>query len=254
MSGELINVVNVYAQNDAVERRGLWVDLLEVKMSMDGLWLFLGDFNDVWVPEERINSEFIALNANFFNQFIADAELLKYQMGGRKFTYHSDNGIKCSKLDRALVCINFMTKWPMASLLALSNEVSDHCPILLTTMSVDFGPKPTRVFNSWLEIPGLMDYEDQICSEFTFTGRADLGLATKLKWLKLHMKKRVANYKVANEGVYAEKLMKLEALDFEAENRSLLPHELELRADCKAFIFEADKAKLMDLRQKSRVR
>ncbi|XP_022017530.1 uncharacterized protein LOC110917248 [Helianthus annuus] len=197
VSGELrnrgvdINVVNVYAFNDPLDRRLLWRDLLDVKSSRSGLWVFVGDFNDVRHPAERLNSEFVALNATYFNQFIHLAGLLEYQMGGKKFTFHSDNGLHKSKLDRYLVCHNFMNEWPEASVVALSNVVSDHCPILLSVVSTDFGPVPCRLFNSWLEVPGVMDLVENLCTEFRFNGPADLGLATKLKWVKFKIKRWV---------------------------------------------------------------
>ncbi|XP_021991885.1 uncharacterized protein LOC110888680 [Helianthus annuus] len=86
-SGDLIAVVNVYAQNDPGDRRILWADLIQLKNTFSGMWVFLGDFNDVRWQEERLNSEFVALNAQHFNQFIAEADLVEYQMGGRQYTY-----------------------------------------------------------------------------------------------------------------------------------------------------------------------
>uniref|UniRef100_A0A251TXQ6 Putative RNA-directed DNA polymerase, eukaryota, Reverse transcriptase zinc-binding domain protein n=1 Tax=Helianthus annuus TaxID=4232 RepID=A0A251TXQ6_HELAN len=179
---------------------------------------------------------------------------MEYQMGGRKYTYHSDNGMKMSKIDRFLVCRNFMNTWPEAFLVALANAVSDHCPLLLTTIPNDFGPIPARIFNSWLELPGLMEYVEQICSGFAFDGPADLRLSIKLKWLKFKIKDWVKNFKATRDGLYVDKVAQLEKLEEIAEERSLMPHELETRAKLKSFISEVDRLKFMDLQQKSRVR
>ncbi|KAM0001698.1 putative RNA-directed DNA polymerase [Helianthus debilis subsp. tardiflorus] len=253
-SGELVNVVNVYAQNDPVARRSLWAELLGLRRSMPGMWIMAGDFNDVRLPDERLGSEFVALNADHFNNFIDSADLLEYQMSGRRFTYISDNGTKLSKLDRYLVCRGFMNNWAGASLVALSNYISDHCPILLSTTPIDYGPIPTRIFNSWLEMPGLMDYVDNSFATFRFNGRADLGLATKLKWAKFRIKDWVLQFKKTKDGEYKEKLDQLEALELLAETRSLSMSEIEARTECKRNIMEMDKLKLMDIKQKSRVR
>ncbi|XP_022008143.1 uncharacterized protein LOC110907471 [Helianthus annuus] len=183
-TGEIINVVNVYAYNAPGARRVLWAELTHLRRSVQGMWVFGGDFNDVREPAERWNSEFVALNAAYFNEFIEEAELVEYHMGGRKFTFHADNGMHKSKLDRFLVCTSFRDKWPSASVVALSNVVSDHCPILMTTVPIDFGPIPCRIFNSWLEIPGILDFIEQAMASFRFDGPADLHLATKLKWIK----------------------------------------------------------------------
>ncbi|XP_021999376.1 uncharacterized protein LOC110896220 [Helianthus annuus] len=116
-TGELINIVNVYAYNDPVERRALWEELLLLKKSLEGMWVFGGDFNDVRDPSERFNSDFVALNAEWFNWFIERADLVEYHMGGRKFTYHSDNGVHKSKLDRYLVCREFQANGRLLQLL-----------------------------------------------------------------------------------------------------------------------------------------
>ncbi|KAJ0445231.1 putative RNA-directed DNA polymerase [Helianthus annuus] len=219
MSGELINFVNVHAQNDSGDRRLLWRELIQLKSSL---------------PDE--------------------AELLEYQMGGRRFTYHSDSGKKLSKLDRFLVSREFMNKWPFASVVALSNTVSDHCPILLSTVQTDFGPIPCRLFNSWLDLPGAMEYVEELFPTFSFDGPSDLALATKLKWVKRRLKEWVNTYKFANGGLYVSKMERLDTLEVIAESRPLSNEELEERVECKSFIVEADRIKLMDLKQKSRVR
>ncbi|XP_021990645.1 uncharacterized protein LOC110887046 [Helianthus annuus] len=115
-----------------------------------GMWVFLGDFNDVRRPEKRLNSEFVSLNAHYFNNFIEEADFQEYQMGGRQYTYRSDNGKKLSKLDRFLI--------------------------------------PCRIFNSWFEIPGATEYVQQLMESFHFEGPADLALDVKLKWAKKRLK------------------------------------------------------------------
>ncbi|XP_021980206.1 uncharacterized protein LOC110876343 [Helianthus annuus] len=215
-TGEILNIVNVYAYNDPVERRALWEELVILKRALEGMWIFGGDFNDVREPGERLNSEYVVANADRFNRFIESADLVEYQMGGRKFTYHSDNGLHKSKLDRFLVCREFREKWPTASVVALSNKVSDHCPILLCLTSPNFGPIPTRIFNSWLDLPGIMDFTRQSLNSFWFEGPADLGLAVKLKWIKFRLKERVTLIKAEKEAVYKEKLEVLEALELQA--------------------------------------
>ncbi|MFS8000275.1 putative Endonuclease/exonuclease/phosphatase superfamily [Helianthus anomalus] len=125
-----------------------------VPVGVQGLWVLMGDFNDVRDVSERMNSEFVASNAEAFNQFILSAGLVEYNMGGGNFTYISDNGRKLSKLDRFLVCLGFREKWPNANVVALAREVSDHRPIILSTVQSDFGHIPFRFFNSWFDYNG----------------------------------------------------------------------------------------------------
>ncbi|XP_021990972.1 uncharacterized protein LOC110887706 [Helianthus annuus] len=214
----------------------------------------MGDFNDIRYMSERMNSEFVALNAYHFNRFIDTTDLVEYNMGGRHFTYHSDNGIKLSKLDRFLVCRGFMNLWSTTLMVALSNVFSDHYPIFLPTVPKDFGPKPTRSFNSLLDIPWCLEYVDQLGAWFRFNGPTDLALGTKLECVKFQVKYWVASYKANQDGMYGSKLDRLDAFEVEAEARNLLPHDLEERAECRGFIMEAYKLKLMDMKQKSRVK
>ncbi|XP_071740791.1 uncharacterized protein [Rutidosis leptorrhynchoides] len=72
-------------------------------------------------------------------------------MGGKRFTRMCDNGVKFSKLDRFLIFENFNQMWEELSVLALERKLLDHCPIVLRDRDIDFGPKPTKIFDEWLE-------------------------------------------------------------------------------------------------------
>ncbi|KAJ0535080.1 putative RNA-directed DNA polymerase [Helianthus annuus] len=244
--------MNVYAPNDAVSRRALWLEILDVRNSAQGLWVMMGDFNEVRDENERMNSEFIDSNAAAFNQFILSAGLVEYNMGGGNFTYMSDNGKKLSKLDRFLVCLGFREQWPNATVLALERGASDHRPIVLSTVQSDFGHTPFRFFNSWFEYNGFLDFVLQQCGEFSFSGPGDLALAIKLRWLKNKIKAWLKMEKARKEGIYSDKKSRLASIERLAEERLLLDGELAERADCRNYMAEFDRITQLDLRQKSR--
>ncbi|XP_022032794.1 uncharacterized protein LOC110933902 [Helianthus annuus] len=176
-SGFHVNIANVHAPNDAAGRRNFWNELLFYRRSLFGLRIFLGDFNLVRSIDERVNSDFLAQNALSFNSFIADADLFEYNMCGHKYTYMSSNGEKLSKLDRSLVCNDFMSNWPSAELTTLSRHLSDHCPLLLSIKNSDYGHIPFRFYDSWLQLPGFVDFVNSIANNFVFDGPADIALA-----------------------------------------------------------------------------
>ncbi|XP_022014025.1 uncharacterized protein LOC110913508 [Helianthus annuus] len=250
-SGCRINFMNV-APNEAVNRRAVWTEILGVKNSLQGLWVMMGDFNEVRNAGERMNSEFIEANADAFNQFILSAGLVEYNMGGGNFTYISDNGKKLSKLDRFLVCLGFREQWPNASVLALDRVASDHRPIVLSTVQTDFGHIPFRFFNSWFEYPGFVSYVLQMCDAFVFSGPEDLALAIKLRWLKNKIKSWLKVEKESREGIYGSKKRRLVSIELLAKQRMLLEEELAERAECINYVVEFDRIKQLDLRQKSR--
>lgn len=107
--------------------------LLHLKASLDGFWVFLGDFNVVRSMEEHAGSRFSESKAMVFNSFIAQAGLFECQLGGRRFTYFNKQGSKLSKLNRFLVCESFFNFWPNITVTALDQVISDHTPILMST-------------------------------------------------------------------------------------------------------------------------
>ncbi|KAM0071560.1 putative RNA-directed DNA polymerase [Helianthus debilis subsp. tardiflorus] len=252
--GIRINIVNVYAPNDASARKALWSVLISLRNSRQGLWVFAGDFNDVRSPDERKNSEFVAANAEAFNDFILSAALHEFDMGGAKFTYISDRGDKLSKLDRFLVCIGFVESWPGTVLTALDRRYSDHRPLLLSTTPNDFGHIPFRFYNSWLEKQGFMEFIFNKCNQFSFFGPGDLALATKLRWLKYRIKEWVSADKRRTKGMYSFHKSKVDFLESLAEVRDLNQAELDARMEHKQFLACFDEQKHMDERQKSRIR
>uniref|UniRef100_A0A251U4I0 Putative RNA-directed DNA polymerase, eukaryota, Reverse transcriptase zinc-binding domain protein n=1 Tax=Helianthus annuus TaxID=4232 RepID=A0A251U4I0_HELAN len=214
----------------------------------------MGDFNEVRSPVERFNSEFVASHAEAFNDFILSAALHELVMGGAKFTYMNDRGDKLSKLDRVLVCIGFLENWPTASVLALDRGYSDHRPLLLNMVPSDYGHIPFRLYNSWLDMHGFVEFVIERCSQFMFNGPADLALATKLRWLKNRIKEWVKVEKNRNDELYLSRKKRIEALEELAEERALNQVELDQRAEFKQYILEIDHGKMLDTRQKSRIR
>lgn len=59
-------VVNVYAPQSKTDKRQLYPDLLEPKKNMEGIWIFLGNFNVIRYADERINSRFVQKNGQGF--------------------------------------------------------------------------------------------------------------------------------------------------------------------------------------------
>lgn len=59
---------------------------------MPGIWVVRGDFNLVRSSSERLNSAFCVTSSNHFNDFILNAHLSEYNMGGGRFTYMSSDG------------------------------------------------------------------------------------------------------------------------------------------------------------------
>lgn len=145
----VVNIVNVYAPVNVYERERLWIELKSHILGSNGCWLLMGDFNEIRCRQERFSEVGCELGMTHFNSFISDSALFEFKLGGRRFTWMSEDGKSLSKLDWFLACEKFMDKWGNAVATVLPRRFSDHCPIILINEPVDFGPTPFRFFNSW---------------------------------------------------------------------------------------------------------
>ncbi|XP_021995414.1 uncharacterized protein LOC110892565 [Helianthus annuus] len=247
-------VVNVYAPTIQSNRRQLWDELLELKQSIHGRWILLGDFNEVRYPEDRFNSQFDAGGALCFNNFIMNAGLQEYNMGGKRFTYMSGDGRNLSKIDRVLVCGEFVMRWPDATLLALNRDVPDHCPLVLTTIGNNFGPTPFRIFHSWMEASGFDEAIKKGLNVVVESNFKDECMASKLKAIKEELKKWRISEKAKEEEQLAianENIQKLESV---AETRPLTDQEIGTWQGYKKMVKDWQIAKTKDLMQQSRIK
>jgi hypothetical protein len=150
-------VVNVYAKCNFRAKQQLWRDILMSKRGFgEGLWCVLGDFNSVRDNIERrgvgqlagggFSTEMVA-----FNSFITSLDLVDMPLVGRTFTWFHPNGVTMSRLDRLLISSSWADVWGVPTVWVLSRDVADHCPIVLKYSNSDWGPKPFRFNNFWLQ-------------------------------------------------------------------------------------------------------
>lgn len=120
------------------------------------------------------------------------------------------------------MCEEFLKYLPGASATVLPRYLSDHSPIILTTMQEDFGPKPFRLFNSWMIREGFKEVVTKAWSEFRGYGGADSFIAAKLRYLKKNIKKwKEADHTREASEIQAIK-KKMEEIDALAKTRDLL--------------------------------
>ncbi|GKA29034.1 putative RNA-directed DNA polymerase, partial [Tanacetum coccineum] len=123
--------------------------------------------------------------ANGFNDFISRVGLIDLPLGGRRFTRFDKNGKKASKLDRFLVTNNFFKSWDEASVAVLCRSYSDHCPLVLKVCNPNFGPKPFRIFDKWIENEELGAVLANSWASILCLISPDLVLKNKLKKLRV---------------------------------------------------------------------
>ncbi|KAK8640185.1 hypothetical protein V6N13_007944 [Hibiscus sabdariffa] len=68
-----------------------------------------------------------------------------------------------SRLDRFLISPEILSLWPNVVHEILSKSISDHNPIAINYHDIDWGPKPFRWFNHWLEDKKIVDIISNSC-------------------------------------------------------------------------------------------
>lgn len=121
----------------------------------DGECVLLGDFNEVCSVKKRHGTVFNANGAKAFNNFITMASLVDLPLEGYSFTWSHKSASKMSKLDRFLISEGLLTLFPSLSALCFDRHLSDHQPILLRELNVDYGPTPFCLFHSWFYKKGF---------------------------------------------------------------------------------------------------
>ncbi|GKC45799.1 hypothetical protein Tco_1063521, partial [Tanacetum coccineum] len=140
-----------------------------------------------------------------FNDFINNMRLIEAPMGGRKFTRVSDDGMKF--------------------IVALDRKLSDHCPIVIKDMELDFGPKPFRIFNIWMDEPDFFKVVEEAWGKEVRSYRPDCIFRDKLKNVKASLR----GWSKMRFGGHKEKVENLRNVamkwEQEAEKRTLTDSE-----------------------------
>ncbi|XP_021975537.1 uncharacterized protein LOC110870667 [Helianthus annuus] len=167
--GQKISFVNVYSPQKLVDKRAVWEVLKRLITNDDELWCVAGDFNCVRDRSDRRNSKFHEGATKEFNDFLEDMGLHEYSLRGRRFTY--------------------LNKWSNAEYRVLDRVESDHCPLLLKIESKNFGAKPFRFYNSWLNRDGLDKVVEDLLSFGPCSSVPDVGLLSKFRSLRNNIKR-----------------------------------------------------------------
>ncbi|GJS36998.1 RNA-directed DNA polymerase, eukaryota [Tanacetum coccineum] len=194
-------VVSIYAPQQPSLRRVLWEYLLILLGRWNGEAILMGDYNEVRTNVERRGTCFNVNNASFFNQFISSSGLVDIKMEGYTFTWSHPSAEKMSKLDRFLVSDGILTIFPSISALCLDRHLSDHRPILLCEVKVDFGPIPFRFYHSWFKLVGFDDMVEQTWRALAYSDNNKMiRFKKKLQELKKVIRLWVNDKKIQSAG------------------------------------------------------
>ncbi|CAJ2631177.1 unnamed protein product [Trifolium pratense] len=120
---------------------------------------------------------------NNFKQFVDDMEVVDVPVLGKKISWFSHDGLSMSRLDRFLLTDGFIGKSGITGQWIGDRDISDHCPVWTLCSQNNWGPKPFRVVNGWLEHPDFKEFVS-----YNVQGKKAFVLKEKLKLLKESLK------------------------------------------------------------------
>jgi hypothetical protein len=164
-----------------------------------------------------------------FVKFLEELEMTDMPLLGRRFTWFHPNGVTMSRLDRILLSDGWMVKWRNPNVWALSRDVSDHCPLVVRYNSLDWGPKPFRFNNFWLQHKSFKDMVVKTWQDQTFAGWMGFVLKDRLKGLKAKIKEWNAEVFGNAEAKKKQLIETILAIDLKSEGMNLTSEEVSTR-------------------------
>ncbi|GJS20361.1 RNA-directed DNA polymerase, eukaryota [Tanacetum coccineum] len=156
----LYDILNKNKENDGISKEGelkylpgftlkeATVDGVQEKKIEDGECVIMGDFNEVHSEQERYGLVFNVQSVIAFNNFISLASLVDLPLDCYSFTWAHKSATKMSKLDRFLISKGLMASFPHLLALCLDKHLSDHRPILMPEMNIDYDHTPFILLHS----------------------------------------------------------------------------------------------------------
>lgn len=202
-----------------IERESVWSEILEFWNQLNLPYLLIGDFNEIIHISERGSNVASQKGTDDFKNFINTSHLVEIPSSNGWFTWF--RGASKSKLDRLFVNPEWFTFFPNLQLSLLKRNLSDHCPLLVNSEIINWGPKPFRFQNAWLSHHGCMETIRE-----TWGKSCNLSLHEKLSQMKEKLKqwnKNVFGHIDHNISLLEEKI---QAFDWASNNRPLNESEI----------------------------
>lgn len=173
---------------------------------------------------------------------------------GRRFSWYHPNGRSMSRIDRVLISEEWGLLWGDSSLWVLPRDVSDHCPLILQHGGWDWGPRPFRFNNFWLENRAFKGVVEEAWRDHPFNGWMSIVLKEKLKRLKFIIKEwhkgEYGDMETKNEKLVED----ISVFDVRGEEVGLNGEEIQHRKALFGDLWRILKAKDANMVQRARSR
>jgi hypothetical protein len=187
-------LTTVYGPQSNEDKIEFMRELAERRSLCPGPWMILGDFNMILHAEDKNNDRLDRNMMARFRHFVHEHEMRDLYLHGRLYTWSNEReSPTLTRIDRALVSVDWDLLHPDAFLQALSSSVSDHAPIHLG-LSAAFRPKRRFKFEVfWLKLEGF----DEALKE---AWRCDRGWSTHSSVWTHFFAMRRSSYRLGDRG------------------------------------------------------
>ncbi|GJY11692.1 RNA-directed DNA polymerase, eukaryota [Tanacetum coccineum] len=248
-------LIFVYAPQAASLKRALWAYLSSLINRWNGECIVMGDFNEVRRKEDRWGTLFNVYGARAFNQFIATAGLVEIQLEGYNYTWAHPSASKMSKLDRFLVSDGLLSVFPHISAVCLDKHLSDHRPILLREVIIDYGAIPFRLFHSWFEFLGFDTMVIQTWNSIILNdNNGMIRFKKKLQILKRAIRAWIDNRKKSQMNTAQNIRSKLRDIDIKLDQGDVNEDLLLSRTDLMNQLHEVKSTETCEFIQKAKIK
>ncbi|KAL8498771.1 hypothetical protein ACS0TY_021917 [Phlomoides rotata] len=255
--GSDCTIVNIYALNSVAQRSELWEILRSLVRQIGTASLcIIGDFNMIREESERVGRAgyWDIGEMERFNNFIEGSDLVEIQLVGRRFTWYRPDGMCKSKLDCMLVNSNWLNKWSGAILRGGKRSLSDHIPIYIEGNKKDWGPRPFKFFNQWIQHPSYKGLIEKVWSSSLKQGWSDFVIKEKLEELKVELKAWSKEMFNGMERMIEVKKEEIERLDILDDTFGLEEEEITRRQDLLGDLMMESSWKESQMLQKSKIK
>jgi len=225
------NLISVYGPAQQEYKSHFLSEIVRV-CSKEALPIVIGgDFNIIRRPDEKNNDNYNDRWLFMFNAVIDSLNLREIEMTGRKFTWanHLQNQT-FEKLDRVLVCTDLEAKYPHTTVYALTREISDHTPLLLSTNNPSSAYQPQFKFElGWLLRDGFCEMVTEVWNSTLVDGSPIERWQAKIRRLRQYLRGWAKSVSGAYKKEKIAILNKLDELDKKAEITALSEGELDLK-------------------------
>nr|XP_051201804.1 uncharacterized protein LOC127315350 [Lolium perenne] len=229
-TGTTFLLTNVYGPSTTDDKPAFLQEMVSIKPVVGTPWLIMGDFNLIYEARDKNNLNLSRRLMGQFRAAIDATELIELCCSNRRFSWSNE------RVDPTLVYLDRMfynATWDAifspCTVQALSSSHSDHCPLLITSISTPPRKARFRFENFWPRHAGFFDVVRKAWAPgMTSTNplmriRVKLGRTARAlrSWSKELFGDARFQLHLANEIIHR--------FDIAQEDRTLGPLEFELR-------------------------